>query len=329
MAENKKAIELKPCPFCGGEAELDSDDLCYWVNCKKCGASVDTSYIEEDVAKEWNKRALLKQPSGEAIALELEKQIQHEFSLFDTEDAKESLPADYTNGYKAGVRWLFMRVKRLLSAEGKQPTCKTCNDTGKVFRPRAFWAGKEMKQPCPACKPEPTGEVGDTELPKLAKAELLRDFYLEGVEKSAQEIEQLQAQLKKQIEHTRTYIQRSEERREKIDQLQLSLQAKDKTIKQLQGEIEANHWIPVSEGLPENIATVWVLLNAEAVGRLSPNIGFYGEDEDGWGWEILGPGILTDVTHWKPITLPVQALSKPASTEQGRSAEGQKGREWR
>ena len=56
------SIKLKPCPLCGGKAELDNDDLCYWVNCKECGASVDTGYIKSDVAKAWNKR--VREDSG-------------------------------------------------------------------------------------------------------------------------------------------------------------------------------------------------------------------------------------------------------------------------
>lgn len=73
---------------------------------------------------------------------------------------------------------------------------------------------------------------------------------------------------------------------------------------QLQAELEKHRWIPVTERLPENIATVWILLYAKATEFLCPNKGFYGEDENGWGWKILGDGLLTKVTYWKPIILP-------------------------
>ncbi len=73
---------------------------------------------------------------------------------------------------------------------------------------------------------------------------------------------------------------------------------------QLQAELDKHRWIPVSERLPVNIATVWILLNAKATDSLSPSMGFYGENENGWEWEILGVGILDEVTHWKPIILP-------------------------
>lgn len=71
-------IELKPCPFCGGEAEINKKPLwrgnhgykgCYEfvAVCKKCGCKVDhikndSIYRSEEEAQEnvinaWNKRA--------------------------------------------------------------------------------------------------------------------------------------------------------------------------------------------------------------------------------------------------------------------------------
>lgn len=57
--ENK----LKPCPFCGGEAELKKAGGNVWVECKKClcgtafasGAS-PTSTLVEVVTSDWNRR---------------------------------------------------------------------------------------------------------------------------------------------------------------------------------------------------------------------------------------------------------------------------------
>lgn len=57
--------ELKPCPFCGGEARVD-DDLChsdmsktfYSVICKKCGARTTNNFtLKEDAIEQWNRRA--------------------------------------------------------------------------------------------------------------------------------------------------------------------------------------------------------------------------------------------------------------------------------
>ena len=54
--------ELKPCPFCGGEAVSDFAiyDYNYWgVVCKVCGAyvPVDDYGPEEEAIEKWNRRA--------------------------------------------------------------------------------------------------------------------------------------------------------------------------------------------------------------------------------------------------------------------------------
>lgn len=62
---------LKPCPFCGGEAELHCDLDIYAVICSKCGAwgaTVDDWHEGDNAAKDaiaaWNRRA---QPENEPI----------------------------------------------------------------------------------------------------------------------------------------------------------------------------------------------------------------------------------------------------------------------
>lgn len=47
--------ELKRCPFCGGEAEVDGFPLRY-VRCKECGAETGAFDSEEEAIKAWNKR---------------------------------------------------------------------------------------------------------------------------------------------------------------------------------------------------------------------------------------------------------------------------------
>lgn len=68
------AIKLKPCPFCGGKAELRQEDFdprwmptrndpdsggCppYYVKCDDCGANTEYRYAYPDVVKLWNMRA--------------------------------------------------------------------------------------------------------------------------------------------------------------------------------------------------------------------------------------------------------------------------------
>ena len=54
--------ELKPCPFCGGEAEVQNDwsDIgkYYWVACTECSANTkDYEYNQDEAIETWNRRA--------------------------------------------------------------------------------------------------------------------------------------------------------------------------------------------------------------------------------------------------------------------------------
>lgn len=55
------SIELKPCPFCGGEAEFGGNDCTgYFVECLTCGTNdplPNLSFSMEEVAAAWNHRA--------------------------------------------------------------------------------------------------------------------------------------------------------------------------------------------------------------------------------------------------------------------------------
>lgn len=60
MSENN----LKPCPFCGGEAKLHKEKLdifgvmrdCYSVYCTKCCCQTQYSGSENEAVRDWNKR---------------------------------------------------------------------------------------------------------------------------------------------------------------------------------------------------------------------------------------------------------------------------------
>lgn len=79
---------LKPCPFCGGEAELDRTmerfeyctggpnsvmDYGYWVYCTKCDASLGAINVPpsspEEATRDWNRRADLPVPPEVAATL--------------------------------------------------------------------------------------------------------------------------------------------------------------------------------------------------------------------------------------------------------------------
>ena len=53
--------ELKPCPFCGGKAEIKKHEEWGWfqyeVYCKNCDASFDASFSSKEAARNhWNRR---------------------------------------------------------------------------------------------------------------------------------------------------------------------------------------------------------------------------------------------------------------------------------
>ena len=52
--------ELKPCPFCGGKAELNRinhiDNWMYEVRCIECGCGTDYAKTSDVVIADWNYR---------------------------------------------------------------------------------------------------------------------------------------------------------------------------------------------------------------------------------------------------------------------------------
>lgn len=55
--EGKTPEQLKPCPFCGGQAEAYKDDEnCTHVRCAECWAETDGYYMLEPAIENWNMR---------------------------------------------------------------------------------------------------------------------------------------------------------------------------------------------------------------------------------------------------------------------------------
>lgn len=66
-------VELKPCPFCGGEAVLFTTltGQKHFVECPECGAGFDQDYLwsdtKEQAKSKWNTRTATKRHSWLAI----------------------------------------------------------------------------------------------------------------------------------------------------------------------------------------------------------------------------------------------------------------------
>lgn len=63
--EIKTDIELKPCPFCGGNASIicefvptkDNEEInVYQVGCLECGIGFREAWIYDDIVRDWNNR---------------------------------------------------------------------------------------------------------------------------------------------------------------------------------------------------------------------------------------------------------------------------------
>jgi Lar family restriction alleviation protein len=54
--------DLKPCPFCGGEASdgLDDDRECWYVECLKCRATFESKNSAQRAIVGWNNRVRQK-----------------------------------------------------------------------------------------------------------------------------------------------------------------------------------------------------------------------------------------------------------------------------
>lgn len=71
--------ELKPCPFCGSEAEFNSDEFGECVCCKSCGATLHNGVYGEEGRKlasaDWNARPIENELNEKIEKLEKENHI--------------------------------------------------------------------------------------------------------------------------------------------------------------------------------------------------------------------------------------------------------------
>lgn len=83
----REKVELKPCPFCGGETiSTHSQDTTegpayFWHKCETCGAETEGDYGEADAASVWNRRTALASGSGDHA--ELAGRLRRTFASFE------------------------------------------------------------------------------------------------------------------------------------------------------------------------------------------------------------------------------------------------------
>ena len=89
--------KLKPCPFCGGESEFNSDELGEGVCCQSCGATLHNGVYGEEGRKlasaDWNARPIEDKLHEEIEELEEENtRLQRKLN--------ESIDDNYKNALK-------------------------------------------------------------------------------------------------------------------------------------------------------------------------------------------------------------------------------------
>ena len=91
MAEN-----LKRCPFCGSEAEFNSDEFGEGVCCKSCGATTHNGVYGEEGRKlasaDWNTRPIENELHGKIGKLESENKRLREALEVILDEAQKDEP---------------------------------------------------------------------------------------------------------------------------------------------------------------------------------------------------------------------------------------------
>jgi Lar family restriction alleviation protein len=122
MSEKTQMQELKPCPFCGGEAEIRMVDAPeYTAQCTKCHAQGPSVRYRSAVASAWNTRAAATPTEGEGartIARRITRELRKgcgDNSCYFRQSQRGGMG---TNG---GCR-CHERVAEILAARTPQPT---------------------------------------------------------------------------------------------------------------------------------------------------------------------------------------------------------------
>ena len=88
--------ELKRCPFCGNEAEFNSDEFGEGVCCKSCGATMHNGVYGEEGRKlasaDWNSRPIEDELRGKIGKLERENKRLREALEVILDEAQKDEP---------------------------------------------------------------------------------------------------------------------------------------------------------------------------------------------------------------------------------------------
>lgn len=122
---NTENEELKPCPFCGGEAEIVMSGGDRRVDCKKCGARSDWYDTEAEAIAAWNRRVCVKQNAEKLDANSVaSNQLNAKFTYADIEKMVKPLKwinwkddLGYCSGAEASVSDVCFYVEEKLSGE--------------------------------------------------------------------------------------------------------------------------------------------------------------------------------------------------------------------
>ena len=71
--------DLKPCPFCGGKANLKDYQIEFRVMCPECGGRANLCITAKEAAEAWNMRAetVKDQPDGDVVEVVRCKDCKH------------------------------------------------------------------------------------------------------------------------------------------------------------------------------------------------------------------------------------------------------------
>lgn len=134
--------KLKPCPFCGGEAELyQTYNGCYQVECHKCGARSCIEKKKENVISNWNMRSTTERKSK---TMTLDEAIEY------CEEVTTKNCLEYVEEHQQLANWLhtlkYLEENAVMPIHKKQDWLGIANYYGKKQIPLVIEEMAELTQ---------------------------------------------------------------------------------------------------------------------------------------------------------------------------------------